>query len=58
MFDHMPYVVLKVTAELSSITVVVGSIFGYMPNIAATLGVIYWGIEIYRLIKNWNKPTK
>lgn len=42
---------LKVTLELTSWAGVLGALTALLPPIASLLGIVYWGIMVYRLIK-------
>jgi len=42
---------LKVTLEIASWTSVLGALTTLLPPITALLGAIYWGIMIYKALK-------
>lgn len=43
---------LKITLELTSWAGVIGALTTILPPIASLLGIVYWSIMVYRLIKN------
>lgn len=42
---------LKVSLEIGSWAGVLGAVTAILPPIASLLGIIYWGIMVYRLLK-------
>ena len=50
MDDHGPLLRL---ADVTSVTLILGTIAGYLPAIAALLSIIYYAILLTRMFNNW-----